>query len=214
MLFSDLSRAMILREFRDYVLNKNRISDSHLSHDPMYHGSKGYNRHIDRHVHNTTANSIKEKIYRPDNIILVGVRSSGAAGGKIIDNLCVLTQTALQLYEDNAYAAGDVSVRLSQRKFRVECIVPSDLSFLDEIQAARKAKIIITVHGTISYLSLFSRDGTQQISIANPKEFKENQILLYATHTQLHYLTWDRMNEFYKVLTHAITLSNAYYFDN
>ena len=63
----------------------------------------------------------------------------------------------------------------------------------------------------MSYLSLFSRDGTQQISITNPKEYKENQILLYATHVQLHYLTWDRMSELYKILTLAITLSNSYY---
>lgn len=139
----------------------------------------------------------------------------GAAGGAIINNLCQLVKEALEKYESllETENLGEISKFNKLRKFVVACIIPSEMSFFDEIKYARKSKIIITLHGTISYLSLFSRDGTQQISIADPKEYKENQILLYATHTQLHYLTWDRLHELYKILTLAITNSNAYYYE-
>ena len=93
----------------------------------------------------------------------------------------------------------------------MECFVPSDLSLPEEIFKVQRAKIIISVHGTISYMSLFAKDGTQQISIANPKELKENQMLLYATHINLLYLTWDKLAQLGGVLEHAITLSEEYH---
>lgn len=199
---TDLTRAMILREFRDYVLQKNMLQDPHPG--GRHHGS----HHLTPAV---SANAGTNKVFQLDNVILVGVRTAGAAGGAIIDNLCTLVKAALLVYEEGIQKS-TLPESVKSRKFHVECIVPAELTFLDEIKYARKAKIIVTLHGTISYLSLFARDGTQQISIANPKEYKENQILLYATHTQLHYLTWDRIKDLHKVLTHAITLSNAYYF--
>lgn len=195
---------MILREFRDYVLQKNGLQDPHPG--GRHHGS-----HQGAAAGAGSTPASPGKIFQLDNLILVGARTAGAAGGAIIDNLCALVKTALSIYEDGLQKS-TLPDHIKARKFRVECVVPAELTFLDEIKQARRAKIIITLHGTISYLSLFARDGTQQISIANPKEYKENQILLYATHTQLHYLTWDRIKELHKVLTHAITLSNAYYF--
>jgi hypothetical protein len=60
-------------------------------------------------------------------------------------------------------------------------------------------------------MSLFSRDGTQQISVANPKELKENQMLLYATHFNTLYLTWDKLDNLRGVLEHALQQSDAFY---
>ena len=79
---------------------------------------------------------------------------------------------------------------------------------------AQRAKVIITVHGTISYLSMFSKEGTQQISIANPKELKENQMLLWATHFNTLYLTWDKMPQLTDLLSHALFLSENFFTDD
>jgi hypothetical protein len=75
----------------------------------------------------------------------------------------------------------------------------------------QRAKVVVSVHGTISYMVLFTRDGTQQISIASPKELKENQILLYATHFHTLYLTWDHVKELPGLLHHSLTLADEYH---
>lgn len=165
----DLSRGYFLREFRDFVLKRMVTRNPKISFPPQ------------------------------ENLILVGMRTVGAAGGKVINDLCEATIEALKVNKEY------------EGMFKVECFVPSDLSFEEEIRQVQRAKIIVSVHGTISYMSLFARDGTQQISIANPKELKENQILLYATHFQTHYLTWDKMHRLKGLLFHALSLSEAYY---
>jgi hypothetical protein len=165
----DLSRAYFLREFRDYTLKRMLARSPHLTLPPQ------------------------------QDLVLVGLRTVGAAGGKVINDLCDSVTAALR--ENSAY----------NKRFKVECFVPSDLSFEEEIRQVQRAKVIVSVHGTISYMVLFSRDGTQQISIANPKELKENQILLYATHFHTLYLTWDKMQRLPGVLQHALASSDAYY---
>jgi hypothetical protein len=165
----DLSRGYFLREFRDFVLKRMVARSPHLTLPPQ------------------------------ENLVLVGLRTVGAAGGKVINELCDATTAALK--ENSEF----------NTRFRVECFVPSDLSFEEEIRQVQRAKVIVSVHGTISYMSLFSRDGTQQISIANPKELKENQILLYATHFHTLYLTWDKMQRLSGLLHHSLALSDAYY---
>lgn len=144
----------------------------------------------------------RKGLYPPpqEDIILVGLRTPGAAGGALIDDLCGHVTKALSTLSD-AYSS----------KFKVECIVPSTMSFEDEIFHAQKAKLIVTLHGTISYLAMFARDGTQQLSIANPKELKENQMLLYATHIETLYLTWDKLEQLSAVLEHSLFLSEQYH---
>lgn len=163
----DLSRAIILREFRSFVLS--RVPD----------------------------------IFKPlqENIVLVGLRVQGSAGGALIQDLCGLVKKAMSMgpYEDS---------------YKVVCVNPSDLGLYEEIKAVQRAKVIVSVHGTISYMALFTRDGTQQISIANPKELKENQMLLYATHFHTLYLTWDRIQNLAAVLEHSIFNSEKYFYDN
>jgi hypothetical protein len=136
-----------------------------------------------------------------EDLILVGQRTVGSAGGSIINDLCDLVTKAKESLLTPEY----------KKKYRVECFIPSDLQFEDEIYQVQRAKVLISVHGTISYMSLFSRDGTQQISVASPKELKENQMLLYATHFHTHYLTWDKLDQLSGVLEHALTLSEAHY---
>lgn len=163
----DLSRAIIRREFRDFVLSRN----------------------------------FPEPMPPQENMILVGLRVQGSAGGAIIGDLCGLVKNAL------------ASLGTRGSPYHVVCIHPSDLSMKEEITWAQRAKVIITVHGTISYLSLFSREGTQQISLASPKELKENQMLLWTTHFQTHYLTWDRMHLLSNVLGHTLSMSEGFFND-
>ena len=165
----DLSRGYFLKEFRDFVLQRLVKRLPHVVLPPQ------------------------------EDLILVGMRTVGSAGGKVINDLCESVGAALKAHPDfNA-------------KYKVECFVPSDLTFEDEIRQVQRAKVIVSVHGTISYMSLFSRDGTQQISIANPKELKENQILLYATHFHTLYLTWDKMQRLPGLLYHSLSLSEEYH---
>lgn len=177
----DLSRSVLMRDFRDYVLRRLQTK---------------------LHALAPAASTNNAPVTGKDNIILVGQRTVGAAGGDLIHDLChQVTHSLSQIpqYKD---------------LYQVKCIVPSDLSFESEINEAQHAKVIITVHGTISYLSYFSRDGTQQISISNPKELKENQMLLYITHVNAMYLNWDRMHDLTGVLTHALDNSEAHYYGN
>lgn len=143
----------------------------------------------------------REEVVSPpqENLILVGLRTVGSAGGAIINDLCSKVKASILQIEEY------------KSKFHVECFVPSDLSFEEEIRQVRRAKVLVSVHGTITYMVLFARDGTQQISVASPKELKENQMLLYATHFHTMYLTWDRIQQLTGVLEHAMTLSEAYH---
>lgn len=143
---------------------------------------------------------IKEAMPPQENLILVGLRTVGSAGGSIINDLCAQVTKALQ------------KIDTYKDKYRVECFVPSDLSFEDEIKQVQRAKVLVSVHGTISYMVLFTRDGTEQISIASPKELKENQMLLYATHFNTLYLTWDKIDHLRGVLEHSLTMSEAYHY--
>jgi hypothetical protein len=136
-----------------------------------------------------------------ENLILVGLRTVGSAGGQIINDLCELSHRAHANLLTPEY----------KTKYRVECFVPSNLQLEEEIYQVQRAKVLISVHGTITYMSLFSRDGTQQISVANPKELKENQMLLYATHFNTLYLTWDKLDNLRGVLEHALQQSEAFY---
>jgi len=153
----DLTRAIVLRDFRDFVLNRLNISNPNLSKP------------------NPRAVRDREKL------VVVGLRVAGSAGGVLIKDLCGTVKRAMSEADPHGL-------------YRVECLFPSELSFQEEIIAVRRARILVSVHGTISYLSLFSQDYTQQLSIASPKELKENQILPWASHFRLLYLTWNRMD--------------------
>ncbi len=171
----DLGRAVLLREFRDYALA--RIAKA-AEKDPSL------------------------AMPKQENVILVGQRTVGSAGGDIIHDLCAMVTASLSRIE--RYSSS----------YRVKCITPSDLTFEREIQEAQRAKVVITVHGTISYLVYFSRDGTQQISLNDPKELKENQMLLYATHFNTLYLNWDRGSELTGLLEHSIDMSEEFHYGN
>ena len=171
----ELSRSVIMREFRDYFLAQLEASS-------------------------TAGAVVASPAQQPENLILVGLRTQGAAGGKIINDLCARVRDSLSRLDE-----------FYSNKYRVECFVPADVSLEQEVATVRRAKVLVSVHGTISYFSLFSRDGTQQISIADPKEYKENQTLLYLTHTALLYLTWDKIHSLTGVLRLALERSEAFH---
>lgn len=164
----DLSKGIILREFRDYVISR-----------------------------------LPQKPPPQENIILVAKRTVGTAGGSDggsrIHDLCERVKKYNSEY---------------MKDFKVVCIVPTDLSFEEEINYVQRSKILISLHGTISYISLFSRDGTQQISISNPRQYKESHILLQATHFNTLYLPWDQIQSLGSVIDHSIDLSNQFHFSD
>jgi hypothetical protein len=167
----DLSRAVMLREFRDFVIDR-IVKRSGIPMPPQR------------------------------DMILVGLRTTGAAGGAIINNLCDLVKHGLAEYPQY------------ESKYEIVCFHPSLVSFEDEIRQVQQAKILISVHGTISYFVYMSREGTKQISIANPKELKENQMLLSGTHFHTLYLTWDRLRDLPPLLGYTIGLSEEYFHPN
>jgi nucleoside-diphosphate-sugar epimerase len=138
-----------------------------------------------------------------ENIILVGTRSVGHSGGEQYTDLCNTVKHAVkQLALD------------SIEHYKVVCIVNQDLSFSQEIQYIQRAKIIISVHGTISYMSLFAKDGTQQIIFYDPKEnrMKEHNILMYQSQSQIYWHDWTDNEGLLPLL--RVTINNRYVYEH
>eukprot|EP01038_Epipyxis_sp_PR26KG_P017163 gene17163-23644_t len=117
-----------------------------------------------------------------ENLIVVGERSPGHSGGEQIAGLCHLVKENLALLSNKYH------------DYKVECYQMQAISFVDEIIMAQRAKILISVSGTISYMSLFSANNMQQIIISDPT-YKENNILMFATHFKALYLPWERKDK-------------------
>ena len=128
--------------------------------------------------------------------ILVGERSAGHSGGEKVEDLCQRVTAVVDLL--NAQSANP---------FSVKCIVNQDVSFIEEVQAVQQSKILISVHGTISYMSLFARDNTQIIVLAdnNDPRLKEHNVLMYATHFTCRYLMWDKFDSIDGLILLAIS---------
>jgi hypothetical protein len=124
------------------------------------------------------------------NIILVGIRSAGHSGGEQLDDLCSIVKTAVQKSQL------DLPIEQGGYGYSVICVKNQDLGFISEIKYVRKANILISVHGTISYMSLFARDHTQQIILYPPdaRHLKEYNILMWATHFTAYYLSWSELD--------------------
>jgi hypothetical protein len=137
------------------------------------------------------------KIAAQKNIILVGVRSNGHSGGEQLHNINNIVKNAVEKLQLN---------------YDVHSVTNQDLGFISEIKAVQSAKILISVHGTISYMSLFARDDTQQIILYDPAEnrFKEHNILMYATHFNAMYYPWDQLDHFEDILKFAVNKRNRY----
>ena len=71
----------------------------------------------------------------------------------------------------------------------------SDLTFQNQLKMTLESTLIITEHGTLSYASLFVRDGLVSIVLAAEANdtFKEPQILLHMTHCQVYYLNTEKI---------------------
>lgn len=137
------------------------------------------------------------------NIILVGIRSVGHTTDQV-PNLCRIVNDALK------EAMKTYITMLKRDRYKVKCIVNQDMLFHEEIIAVQEAKIIISVYGTISYMSLFARDGTMQISLNDPnsKWLKDVHTLTYATHIQLYYLPWNETSKLSGILKNSMKRIN------
>lgn len=73
-------------------------------------------------------------------------------------NLCASVRSILLPGQSSANASDDHLRRIHRRRpFVIECLSPDDTPFEDEVAAARKAHIIVSMHGAISYVSLFAQ---------------------------------------------------------
>ncbi len=97
----------------------------------------GYIRRFRDFVINRIA--IKDTIPIQENIILIGIRSEGHSGGEQLKDLCNFIKGAFEILP-NKY----------KEKYVIKCIVNQDLEFVDEIKHVQQAKVLISVHGTIS----------------------------------------------------------------
>jgi hypothetical protein len=71
----------------------------------------------------------------------------------------------------------------------------SDILFQNQLQMTLESTLLISEHGTLSYASLFVRDGLVSIVLATEANdtFKEPQILLHMTHCQVYYLNTEKI---------------------
>jgi hypothetical protein len=98
-----------------------------------------------------------------ENIILVGVRGPGHSSIKSNIDICYAVKSIMK--RDDFVLFG------YSTRFQVICIEPHLISFEEEILMARRSKLVISEHGTVSYLVLFAQDHTQQIVLGAFKKY-------------------------------------------
>lgn len=194
-----LTRAVELREFRDFVLtrNKKRVSG-------------------------------RWDIKRSDSTVDVMVFGKGDGWWSSEINVCSLVTMYLSFDEktkrfcdhstidscsknDTAKSTREQLLRIHRfRPFRIECKNVDDLKFEDEVTFARQAHIMVSLHGTTAYTSLFAQSGTQQIMISTKQdhprsEAKENHVLMWSTHAKARYIPYNYLDELQGALLLAAT---------
>lgn len=95
--------------------------------------------------------------------------------------------------------------QMQMENLPIQCIAPGDFSVEEEIKWMQSATVIVAIHGTISELALFARDGTVLISIGQENErLKEGQSLPYATHIKTLYTTEERTESLPSLIRYAL----------
>ncbi len=64
------------------------------------------------------------------------------------------------------------------------CADPAGMPFYKQAEAAASASVLVTEHGTVSYLALFLRSGAVVVVFGSPP-LKETHVLLLLTHVQV-----------------------------
>ena len=101
-----------------------------------------------------------------------------------------------------------VYTQLHLDEIPVLCVNPGDFALEDELELIQSATLLVAVHGTVSLLSLFARDGAILIAIGEEKEtFKDGQTLLYATHIQTYFTTVERMDSLPSLIRYGLFLA-------
>ena len=138
----------------------------------------------------------------PQNRILVGIRGPGHTQ-EVMPDLCELI--------NHQYKQERVLFPTLE-SYEIVCIMNQDLSLEEEISYVRSSKILISEHGTISHMSLFARDGTQQIVLVNPKDnrYKEHNVLMYVTHVHVMFHSLGKMEELGTILRLAVQSFGIY----
>jgi hypothetical protein len=178
----DLSRGIILRDFRDHVIQRfqrkgliqvaSQVEDNGIFSDP-------------------------------DNLVLVLLKGSGDAANdtkrdSINNVLCLFVTDIIEKHEIKTGTA-----------YRVQCIFPHTMTLAEEVNYSQKARIVVSYHGTVAYSILFVRDETQVILLTENEKSeygKDFHIFSRATHFHVLWLTMDRVRELPAIMTHAIRL--------
>lgn len=92
-----------------------------------------------------------------------------------------------------------------------ECINPAEISFEEQVRKAWSANIIVAIHGTNSYIALFTRDNTVLVSIGNDDGVKEGHILLFLTHFTTLYMSINRKSDLLGMIFYAIHKSSLHF---
>lgn len=166
------TRGKYLRDFREYLLT--RLS---------------FRSDVDRQGF-----SALELIRRKKKVVLVALRSAGHAGKDIVSNLCGMVDTLLN-DTMSYYQSTDFLDEEDKQYFsgwKASCFYPQDVSLIDEITLARNSPIIVSVHGTISFVSLFARDESHHIVLSEPRQStKEFFSVFHSTTVRAHRIPWD-----------------------
>jgi hypothetical protein len=98
-----------------------------------------------------------------------------------------------------------VHKQLLMEDIPIMCIDPGMFSAEDEIELMQSATLIVAVHGTVSLMSLFAKDGAVVISIGQEGEpLKDGQTLPYATHIKALYTTEERVESMPSLIRYGL----------
>ena len=153
----DLSRAINYRDFRDYTLKRlykmNYIRLPNEADDDDYKNSinilvavRGLGHYSNMENKEGDLCELTKKILFVDHPTTNIKRKKYCSFPEHQNDIYRCTKTAEKLYKLQKI-----------KKLNVQCVKPDQLTFKQELQYARNAHIVISVHGTISYITLFAK---------------------------------------------------------
>ena len=162
--------------FRNFVVG----SGSAFSIRSSYHAMAGILKQFRDHILGKYEQL--KSVQRDSNRLSILVAIQGKGGNIVVrdTSLCDKVKSCLLKLTNT------VSLSRQFATAEVKCVLPEQLTFLEEVMAARKAHIIVSIDGTLSWISMFAQSKTQHVILS--KKLKESQIQMFATHFQPLYV--------------------------